>query len=279
MKVLLDPEADIRWRYLPRLYFWLEDFLLPKLQSVFCVREDAVLEYKRRHPSMAERFRFTPTWVDSEVFHPLDEHARAVARQELRAEFGFDRDDKVLISVGRLDAQKNPLMLLEAFRTVLKQHSRTKLILIGDGALRSRIEEKIADWKLDGAVVLAGLRPQRQIARYLQAADVFVLSSNYEGMPMSLLEALGSGIPVATTNVGEVGRVVRTGENGCIAAALSSAAMADAITDCLDKLAGYSGEPCLSAVKQFGPADVLRPLYENYVRLARASEDTVASTS
>ncbi len=85
MKVLLDPEADIRWRYLPRLYFWLEDFLLPKLQSVYCVRENAVLEYQRRYASLAERFRFTPTWVDSEVFYPLDRAARAAARDEMCA--------------------------------------------------------------------------------------------------------------------------------------------------------------------------------------------------
>ena len=280
MKVLLDPEADIRWRHLPRLYFWLEDFLIPKLQSVYCVRENAVVEYQRRYPALAERFHFTPTWVDSEVFYPLDDAARVVARQEMCAEFGFDRGDKILISVGRLDGQKNPLMLLEAFRTLQTRYAGTiRLVLVGDGVLRSRIEEKISDSKLGGTVVLAGLRPQRQIARYLQAADVFVLSSNYEGMPMSVLEALGSGIPVATTNVGEVARVVRTGENGCIATALSSAAMAEAIANCLERIADYSGGPCLSAVKRFGPVEVLGPIYRNYERLARIAQTVVTSNS
>lgn len=268
MSVLRNEGADIRWRYFPSLYFKLEDILIPRISSLFCVREDAAANYRERYPDMADRVHFTPTWVDTEVFQPANEEDRRSGRQSLKTEFGFDDGDFVLITVGRLDKQKDPLLLIEAFRKVHRANSRVRLLIVGDGVLRDQIEERVRQYQLASAVKLCGVKPASVVSRYLRSVDTFVLSSAYEGMPMCVLEALGSGLPVVTTNVGEVARVVKPGVNGEIVPVNDADALAEAIVRCQSNIDKYRDEPCLSAIQQYVPQKVLAPVYENYRRLA-----------
>jgi glycosyltransferase involved in cell wall biosynthesis len=157
-------------------------------------------------------------------------------RDELLNELGFSASSRVLIYVGRWDSQKDPLRLLRAFRALLAEDRDIALVLFGDGVLRGELQAFVRSHGLDRRVALSGPRPQPRVADWLRAADLFVLSSAYEGMPMSVLEALGSGLPVATTDVGEVRRVVRPGVNGEIAGSRSVEDLVRAMADCLDRL-------------------------------------------
>jgi glycosyltransferase involved in cell wall biosynthesis len=93
---------------------------------------------------------------------------------------------------------------------------------------------------------------------------------------MSVLEALGSGLPVATTDVGEVRRVVRPGVNGEIAGSRSVEDLVRAVADCLDRLDTYAGAPCTEAVADYVPHKVLAPVYETYRALAARAKERVA---
>ncbi|MGH2579015.1 MAG: glycosyltransferase family 4 protein, partial [Actinomycetota bacterium] len=221
MAVLHDAASDIRWKHVPWLYFGLERLLIPRLSSAFAVREEAVRVYRARYPRLASSIEFIPTWMDPEVFHPADAGQRPALRDDLLNELGFSASSRVLIYVGRWDSQKDPLRLLRAFRALLAEDRDIALVLVGDGVLRGELQAFVRSHGLDRRVALSGPRPQPGVADWLRAADLFVLSSAYEGMPMSVLEALGSGLPVATTDVGEVRRVVRPGVNGEIAGSRS----------------------------------------------------------
>jgi len=273
MEVLRNAGSDIRWSYFPKLYFMLEDIVLPRISSVFCVREDAASDYRKRFPQMIDRIHFTPTWVDPKLFQPPSDAERRLGRQSLHTEFGFSADDFVLVTVGRLDKQKNPLLLIDAFRQLHRSMPDVRLLMVGDGVLRGQIEERLRRFELESVVKLCGVRRAPDISRYLQSADTFVLSSAYEGMPMCVLEALGSGLPVVTTDVGEVARAVTSSVNGEIVAEHDANALANAIMHCRENIARYRGDPCLSAVQQFTPEKVLAPIYENYRRLAAQSGD------
>ncbi len=268
--------SDIRWRHLPSLYFRLEDYIFPRMSSVFCVREDAADAYRARFPHMRRRIEFTPTWMDPDTFRLRDEGARLRARQALRLTFGFPEDAFVLVTVGRLDRQKNPLLLLEAFRLLHESMPELRLVFIGDGVLRPQLEEHIAAAGLGSHVRLDGVQPPATIAERLAGADLFVLSSAYEGMPIVVLEALASGLPVAATDVGEVSRVVRPGISGELVDRHEPAALARAIRTCRDSIARYRGTPCVEAVRPFTPPAVLEPIYENYRILARQGSRDMA---
>ena len=273
MQVLKNPGADIRWRYLPWLYFGLERLLMPRLGSVFCVRQNAVENYKHKFPKIADRFFFTPTWVDTETFQPPTSERRHVGRDRMRAEFGFDTADHVLISVGRLESQKNPMLLMKSLERVLLQKQNVRLLMVGEGQLRGEIEKFASSRGLENRIVLCGVKPPEVIAQYLHGADTFVLSSAYEGMPMCVLEALGCGLPVVSTAVGEVGRVVRPGLNGEIVSNPGVGCFADAILNCISQSEQYRGEPCVAAIQDFTAQKVLVPIFNNYRNLSATASN------
>ncbi len=278
MEVIRNAESDIRWKHWPGLYFGLEDRLLPKFESVYCVREDAAKAYRDRYPELADRFSFTPTWVDTRLFSEPGVEQRRQQHRGIREEFGFSEDSFVLVTVGRLDKQKNPLRLLEAFRLLQERMPDARLVYVGEGVLRAPLEDKVKQLGLGPAVKLAGAKPPAQVSRYLQGADMFVLSSDYEGMPICVLEALASGLPVASTAVGEVPRVVKPGANGELAGELTADALASAIGRCRDRLESYVGAPAVASIREFTPATVLSPIYDNYRKLAgRAHRQTQGS--
>ncbi len=269
MQSLYNKQSDILWNRWPSLYFWLEDRLAPGLSSVFCVREDVARHYRERFPNLADTSHFQPTWADPAIFQPPSPTARQAERERLAAELGVATSGRWLFTVGRLDASKNPMLLLGAFRKLLDEgYDDLDLLFVGEGQLRGEIERFIQDAGIADKVHLLGLKSIDEVAGLLRAADLFVLSSAYEGMPMAVIEALASGVPVATTPVGEVALVVKDGSCGRIAALNSEKDLVEATAWCLDNLDAITGEPCLESASNYSPAAVLQPVYENYRRLA-----------
>lgn len=271
MDVLHNENCDIQWKHLPWLYYKLEDWLLPRMQSVFCVREDALFAYQKRFPEIADRFHFITTWMDPDVFYPVAEDHREELKARLGRAYGFQSNHVLLISVGRLDQQKDPLLLLDAFKQVERVAPDARLIMIGDGVLRDKILTHIEKLRLKDRVILAGLRSAAEIADLLRISRVFVLSSAYEGMPLCVLEALGCGLPAAVTDVGEIRRIIKPGINGEIAEDRSPDALASAIFACMKHYDVLNGKPCLDVALNYTPAKVLKPVYENYRHLAGLS--------
>ena len=89
-----------------------------------------------------------------------------------------------------------------------------------------------------------------------------MLASNYEGMPISVLEALGCGLPVVSTRVGEVPRVVKNGFSGEIVEGFEAEAIAAGLKKVLEAPVAYSRENCLASIKDFVPATVLQPVFQ-----------------
>jgi glycosyltransferase involved in cell wall biosynthesis len=107
-----------------------------------------------------------------------------------------------ILHIGRFSEQKNHMGLLSAFRSFHDNHPDSELWLIGDGELRLAAEEFVRENNLSQAVQFLGL--QSNVHSFLHDADVFALPSNYEGIPMTLIEAMGTGLPVVATRVGGI---------------------------------------------------------------------------
>lgn len=266
-----ESKADILWRRFPAAYFWLESRVVRDLSSAWCVRESGAAALRQRNPGNAAAIRFVPTWVDTEVFMPPQGQGRERAREALAAEAGWTTSGVWVVTVGRLDSQKDPQLMLEAFARSVSQGHDLRWVIVGDGVLREPIQREIGRRGLNGRAYFAGLRSGVAISRILHACDVYALSSAYEGMPMALLEALASGLPVASTDVGEVARVVKPGVNGSLAEAGNLESFARALTDVVTGRHELQGEPACHSITDYTPAQVLRPVYENYLSLGRRS--------
>lgn len=131
----------------------------------------------------------------------------------------------VWLAVGRLERQKDYPTMIRAFATVVKQQPQTCLLIAGDGDLRPEIERLARRLDVDDRVRFLGVRTD--VHCLMNAADAYVMSSAWEGMPNVLLEAGATQLPIVATDVGGVGEVVLDGETGFLVRAMDSAALGE----------------------------------------------------
>lgn len=137
-----------------------------------------------------------------------------VSRVDWRRDVGFRDDEILLVSVGRLSPEKNHSLLLRAFSSYSASAHQCHLIVVGDGPLRGDLEAEAKSLGLVGKVRFLGLRTD--VPDILAAADMFVLSSDWEGNPLSVMEAMAAGKPVIATAVGGVPELIEDDETGLL---------------------------------------------------------------
>ncbi len=142
--------------------------------------------------------------IDYQDFRP--------ANKGIREELGIASDELVVGSIACLKPQKSPLDFIRIASLVNQACPGTKFILAGDGILRRKTEAAISKLKLEKQVILLGWR--RDIAKFLHSIDIFVLTSLWEGMPISLLEAMAAGLPAVVTDTGGVREIISNGDTG-----------------------------------------------------------------
>jgi len=120
----------------------------------------------------------------------------------------------ILGTVGRMEAPKAQEVFLEAVARVRREYPNVEAVIAGDGRRRRHLEEARSRLGLDTVVTFLGPVSRKDIPRVLNTFDVFVLSSNWEGLPIALIEAAASGLPVVATDVGGVHEIVQNGKNG-----------------------------------------------------------------
>ncbi len=133
-------------------------------------------------------------------------------RARTRAELGIPADAWVVGTVGRMAAVKNQALLLRAVAPALDDERR--LVVVGHGDLSEPTKRLAAELGVAGFTHFPG--ETRDVARYLAAFDVFALSSDSEGLPLSLAEAMACELPIVSTSVGGVPKVVDDGETGIL---------------------------------------------------------------
>jgi glycosyltransferase involved in cell wall biosynthesis len=175
----------------------------------------------------------------------------AESKSAARAALGFSQTEKIVVIVARLFPEKNHKLLLEAFAEVVRQVEKARLVIVGDGVEERNIREEIQSLNLSQQVTMLGVR--RDVARILAASDAFVLSSDREGLPIAVLEAMAAAKPVVATAVGDLPLVVKDGETGRIVPAKNSQALARALVEILgdEKKAMKMGKNALQAVDEY----------------------------
>jgi glycosyltransferase involved in cell wall biosynthesis len=135
-------------------------------------------------------------------------------RASVRAELGLQSDATMLLSVGRLDQQKGQADLLCAVAGVHSERPDVRLVVAGDGPERERLEELISALGLQQTVRLLGHR--RDVEHLMDAADLFVFPSHFEGTPFAMLEAMAHGLPVVATAFGGAEEILDDGRTGIL---------------------------------------------------------------
>jgi len=195
---------DYQPRLLRRLFIWLERICAKFTHKIIVVSHYDKQKGLDNHIGEANKYSLIRYGIDYTEFQPKV--------QTLRQELGISSNALVIGMVACFKPQKSPqdfIMLASLVRDIPKD---LRFILVGDGVLGKKVERLISKFNLKKQVILAGWR--RDIPRLLSIIDVFVLTSLWEGLPISVLEAMASSKPVVATHTGGIQEVVIEGKTG-----------------------------------------------------------------
>ncbi len=148
-----------------------------------------------------------PNGVDTERFRQVAPETR----EAVRSSIGLN-DSFVWLAVGRFEVAKDYPNMLHAFAQVCRRDSNAVLLLVGHGSMQQETESLAQSLELGDRIRFLGVRSD--VPEVMAAADGYVMSSAWEGMPIALLEAAAAGLPIVATRVGGNHEVVREGESG-----------------------------------------------------------------
>jgi len=188
---------------------------------------------ERLRPRRRPLVRVIPTGVDVGAL-------RALTPRDLRAAHGWPSDTVIVASHGRLAAEKNVALLVEAFAAAAANDPRLRLVLIGDGPAAEAIAARAAAPDLVGRVALPGRMPRLEALSAVAGADLFAFASQTETQGLVLAEALAVGLPVVALTAPGVEDSVRDGIDGVL---VRPAAPGDTTRDLAEAIAALAGDP------------------------------------
>jgi glycosyltransferase involved in cell wall biosynthesis len=189
-----------RWaqtRLLGNLYGWTSHFT----DRIIAISDDV------------KNFHMANTAVDESKFVTIENGVdvqrfarQRSSRQEIQKEFSLNDSTPVFGIIGRLTPPKDHIVFLQAAALILQRVPLARFLIVGDGPLRNDLESHAKEMGIQNSVIFTGFR--RDIPALLAALDVLVISSLWEGIPVTLLEGMASALPVVATKVGSIPEVV-----------------------------------------------------------------------
>lgn len=170
--------------------------------------------------------------IENGIEDPIEHKLSAREKDALRKEIGVQKGQSLFLTTGRLTVQKGHTVLLKAIAMEKERLSKVFFAFAGDGAQRGKLEAEARELGLADQVRFLGIR--KDVSALLQAADLFVQPSLWEGLSLAMLEALFAGCPVLATRVEGVVDVITDGQTGTLVEAGDPAALAEAMLRLLE---------------------------------------------
>lgn len=245
---------------------------------VVSVRGEPTMEYEGKFMQYIAKvvFRFADGIImqtnDAKNFLPVATHKKVqilpnpLNEAFLNQRYQGEREQQI-VAVGRLDENKNHLMLLQAFEMIEKEFPDMQLIIYGEGRSRDVLEQYVKEKNLVDKIKLPG--NIQNVAEHIKKAKIFALTSNTEGMPNSVMEAMALGLPVVSTDCpcGGPAMLIQDGINGMLVPVGDVEALAGAFRKILsdDTYAKSLGERAYRIVEELHPVSVNKK-WEEYLK-------------
>lgn len=153
-----------------------------------------------------------PSGIDLDKFD--EGRYKAEELDKIRSEYGIQKNDKVILYLGRVSREKNIEELLYYMPSYMEKHEDTKFVLIGDGPVSSHLKNMVKGQACEDSILFLGEKPYDEVGKYYQLGDVFVSASNSETQGLTFIEAMASGLPVIAKEDKCLDGILEEGENG-----------------------------------------------------------------
>lgn len=189
------------------LLYYLGKFLIKKADGIRVVSQRAAGSLVARLGIDKNKITVVPVYANG-----LSQNSKIKAQNRgLISETG---GRFVFLTVGRLVKVKNIDLQIEALSELVKKYPSVELWIVGAGPLKKKLKNKVLELKINDKVKFWGW--QTDLAKFYQKADAFLLTSNYEGWPLVIAEALSRGLPIVMTDMGSTGELIKDKVNGLI---------------------------------------------------------------
>lgn len=187
--------------YINKIYKTIEAFCLRKTDYIIAINDDVGATYIQNYPFIKNKIVTIPTGVNLNSFKPLD-------KTKVRFQYKLNADNYIIIAAGRLEKIKNIGFLIRSFKIVNQRMPNSKLLIIGKGPEKNGLEDLTNQLGLSDNVIFYGEVLPANMPHILNCGDVLALTSLSEASPNIVKEALACGIPVVSTNVGDVSSII-----------------------------------------------------------------------
>ncbi len=150
-----------------------------------------------------------PTGIDCESFKKGD-------RKMIREKYGIKNDEILLLNIGRVNEEKNLIMLFEAVRDIILENSKIKMMFIGEGFLKEVLLKKAKKWKIAQSTIFTGFIEYKKVKNYWQAADIYLQTSKSETQGITILEAMAVGLPIVAVKATGTEDFIVDNKNGLL---------------------------------------------------------------
>jgi glycosyltransferase involved in cell wall biosynthesis len=202
-----------------------EEKMLERSNKLIAVSDFTRRELLQYYKVKEDKIRVIRNGVDTHKFQPASDKRKA------KEALGFNPDDIAVLSVGRLYARKGLFTLIESMPAVVRRFPRAKFIISGKGQSdeMKKLVSHATRLGMKDNIIFTGYFPDSKLPKLYQAADVFAFSTFYENLPFAVLEALSTGLPVVTTNVGGIPEMIESGRNGFLVQPFNAKELADRV--------------------------------------------------
>ncbi|HHV34612.1 MAG TPA: glycosyltransferase family 4 protein [Syntrophomonadaceae bacterium] len=252
------------YKCIDRIHKIIEGYCLKRVNMVIAINEKVARAYIERYPFLNDKISIiSGSGVDLDKFKPLDQ-------LKIRKELGFNCNDIIILFVGRIEKIKNLDLLIHSFALLNEKVQNIRLLIAGRGDERSNLESLVRTLNVDDKVSFVGeVSPDKTPAIY-NCADIFGLTSHSESSPTVVREALACGVPVVTTDVGDVNEILVGMDCGIIVKSNTPSEFQSALEEMIFRIKSdpeLIRDNCRSlAMKKFGFAEIGESVIDIYSR-------------
>jgi L-malate glycosyltransferase len=255
--------SNFQYKLVNRIFFLYEKLAFKRVNEIIAVSKKTKESFIILHPSIINKIHTIPVGVDLELFN------KSINKKELRKKYSFNDNDFLILFAGVLGKVKNLSFLIDSFK-IVSTKINSKLLIVGEGDQKQNLINKVKELDLEHKVVFTGEIDHSQIYKLFLISDLFTLTSKSEGSPNVIKEALASGIPVVSTNVGDINEVINNKHLGKVVEGYDTKTFANSILEVIELINDHKELvyfECKSAAKKYSLEDVTQEIIQVYKAL------------
>lgn len=252
-----------------KLAAYIEKFCLSRLDlesSHFSAISLQVYDELKSLGISDEKISYIPNGVDTKMFKPL------LKKEIIKNELGLPKDKSILLSVGNLTYAKNPLKLLKIYSLIERECENFTLVIAGSGELEKKVKE-FSEKQCIKNILFLGHVDYKKMHNFYACSDVYIMTSYYEGLPLTLLEAISSKLPCIVSDVYSISSIVNEAKAGIVVDFDNENEAAQQIIDFLNQDLYFYGENARRfAIKNFDWVEIAQKYYYEFQKIAIKNE-------